>query len=48
MYELINMKKEVIDKRQTPPICIKADLKLFNLSSIGKFDVILIDPPREE
>lgn len=48
MYELFNLKKEVIEKRNTPPVYIKADLKNYKLNQLGKFDVILIDPPWEE
>lgn len=42
------MKDEIISKRQTPPRYLKTDLKTFDLSTLGRFDVILIDPPWEE
>lgn len=48
LAELIKMKNDVIRKRATPPMHIKADLKTFDLSSLGKFDVILVDPPWTE
>lgn len=38
----------MIEKRNTPPVYIKADLKNYKLNQLGKFDVILIDPPWEE
>ncbi len=44
----MKLKDEVIKKRATPPMYIKADLKTFDLSTLGKFDVILVDPPWEE
>jgi len=46
--ELIKLKNEVLKKRATPPMWLKCDLKTFDLSSLGKFDVILIDPPLPE
>lgn len=48
LNELIKLKDEIIAKRQTPPRYIKADLKTFDLKTLGKFDVILMDPPWEE
>lgn len=48
LNKLLNLKTEHINIRATPPMFIKDDLKTFNLGSIGKFDVILIDPPWEE
>ena len=45
LAELIKMKNEVIKKRATPSMYIQADLKTFDLSNLGKFDVILVDPP---
>ena len=48
MDELIKIKDQIIKKRQTPPQYIKADLKTFDLTTLGKFDVILMDPPWEE
>jgi len=38
----------VIEKRNTPSVYIKADLKNYKLNQLGKFDVILVDPPWEE
>ena len=46
--ELIKLKNEVLKKRATPPMWLKCDLKTFDLSTLGKFDVILIDPPLPE
>jgi hypothetical protein len=34
--------------RSCPPMHIKADLRSFDLASLGKFDVIHIDPPWKE
>jgi N6-adenosine-specific RNA methylase IME4 len=49
MKELIRLKEELIKLRATPPFYIRADLKTFDLTSLGtKFDVILIDPPLKE
>lgn len=48
LNELIKRKNEVLSKRATPPMSLKTDLKSFDLSVLGKFDVILIDPPWEE
>jgi len=48
LRELIKLKEEVIQKRNHPTQYIKADLKQYNLSELGKFDVILIDPPWQE
>ena len=48
MTDLIKKKDEVLRKRNTPARYIKADLKDFDLPSLGRFDVILIDPPWEE
>ena len=47
LNELIKLKNEVLKKRATPPMWLKCDLKTFDLSTLGKFDVILIDPPLE-
>lgn len=35
-------------KRNHPPVYIKADLLEYDLSELGKFDVIYCDPPWEE
>jgi hypothetical protein len=34
-------------KMNAPPVYIKEDLKKMDLSKLGKFDVILVDPPWE-
>ena len=54
--ELIRLKSELINLRNHPPMYIKADLKTFDLTSLGKvkydfyiqFDAIYIDPPWNE
>ncbi len=48
LNELIKRKNDILTKRATPPMFLKTDLKAFDLSSLGKFDVILVDPPWEE
>ena len=48
LNELIKLKNEVLQKRATPSMWIQCDLKKFDLSVLGKFDVILIDPPLPE
>lgn len=49
LRELIRLKDELISKTATPPMYLQADLKNFDLKSLGaKFDVILIEPPLEE
>jgi len=48
LNELIKLKNDVLKKRATPPMWLKCDLKTFDLSTLGKFDVILIDPPLPE
>ena len=48
LNELIRRKDEVVEKRATPPMALQCDLKTYDLASLGKFDVILIDPPWEE
>lgn len=48
LNELIKRKNEILNKRATPAMYLKTDLKTFDLSSLGKFDVILIDPPWED
>ena len=48
LNELIKLKNEVLKMRATPPMWLKCDLKTFDLSTLGKFDVILIDPPLPE
>lgn len=45
---MIKIKDQIIKKRQTPPKYIKAELKTFDLTQLGKFDVVLMDPPWEE
>lgn len=48
LNELIRRKNEVLQKRATPAMWIQCDLKTYDLSTLGKFDVILIDPPLPE
>lgn len=49
LRELIRLKDELITETATPPMFLQADLKTFDLKTIGtKFDVILIEPPLEE
>ncbi|CAG8523198.1 6587_t:CDS:2 [Ambispora gerdemannii] len=49
LKELTKMKNALVANRATPPTYLKADLRTFELKSLGtKFDVILIDPPLEE
>ena len=48
LNELIKLKNEVLKIRATPPMWLKCDLKTYDLSTLGKFDVILIDPPLPE
>jgi len=48
LNELIKRKNEVLQKRATPSMFLKSDLKKLDLSNLGKFDVILIDPPLPE
>jgi len=48
LNELIRRKNEILAKRATPPMYQKCDLKNFDLSTLGKFDIILIDPPWQE
>ena len=40
LNELIKLKNEVLQKRATPSMWIQCDLKKFDLSVLGKFDVI--------
>lgn len=42
---LIHEKTTLIRQKNHPPVYIKEDLKKMDLSKLGKFDVILIDPP---
>lgn len=49
LRELIRLKDELISVTATPPMYLHADLKKFDLKTLGsKFDVILIEPPLEE
>ncbi|XP_053675409.1 N6-adenosine-methyltransferase non-catalytic subunit [Anopheles nili] len=49
LRELIRLKDELIAETATPPMYLRADLKTFDLKTLGtKFDVILIEPPLEE
>ena len=43
LNELIKLKNDVLKKRATPAMWLKCDLKTFDLSTLGKFDVILIN-----
>jgi mRNA (2'-O-methyladenosine-N6-)-methyltransferase len=46
---LLQKKDELINKRNTQPFYLNADLEKLDLLSLGtSFDVILIDPPLEE
>jgi N6-adenosine-specific RNA methylase IME4 len=50
LRELIRLKDELIQETNEPPMFLQADLKTFDLKTLGdnKFDVILIEPPLEE
>lgn len=49
LRELIRLKDELIAETASPPMYLRADLKSFDLKTLGtKFDVILIEPPLEE
>jgi mRNA m6A methyltransferase non-catalytic subunit len=49
LRELIKLKDELINTTATKPMYMKADLRNFDLKTLGsKFDVILIEPPLEE
>ena len=48
LNELIKLKDDLIRKRGTHPMYIKGDLKNYDIRSLGKFDVIMVDPPWEE
>ena len=48
LNELIDKKNILIRSRNPPPMYLKADLKKFDIRSLGQFDCILIDPPWEE
>ncbi|CAG8695205.1 11960_t:CDS:2 [Gigaspora margarita] len=49
LKELTKMKDNLVATKATPATYLKADLRTFDLKSLGvKFDVILIDPPLEE
>eukprot|EP01066_Platyproteum_vivax_P019073 Platyproteum_vivax@DN7623_c1_g1_i3.p1 len=49
LQRLVELKKEVIDCRATPHMCLKADLRTLDLSSLQmKFDVVVVDPPWRE
>jgi len=48
LNELIKLKDKLIKERATPPMYIKSDIKGLDIKSLGKFDVILMDPPWEE
>lgn len=46
--QLMQEKKIWINQKLHPPVFIKADLKDYDLSSLGKFDIIYCDPPWKE
>ena len=48
LNSLIQEKTSLLKQRNHPPVYIKEDLKKFDLAKLGKFDVLLIDPPWEE
>ena len=48
LNELIDRKNQLLRIRNPPAMHIKADLKEFDLSQMGQFDVILMDPPWKE
>ncbi|CAG8544715.1 2050_t:CDS:2 [Acaulospora colombiana] len=49
LKDLTKLKNALVSSRATPPTYLKADLRSFELKSIGtKFDVILIDPPLKD
>ncbi len=49
LARLLAAKQEMVESRKTPPMHVQADLKTFDLRSLGtKFDLIYIDPPWEE
>ncbi len=49
LARLLAAKDALVESRHTPPMCLNADLRAFDLRSLGtKFDVIYIDPPWEE
>lgn len=48
LNELLQFKDDLLKKRNHPPMFIKANLKELDFNSLGKYDVILVDPPWEE
>jgi 16S rRNA G966 N2-methylase RsmD len=48
MSALMQEKNSWTKKRNHPPVYIRADLEHYDLTSLGKFDVIYCDPPWEE
>lgn len=50
LERLMKLKRQVLERRNTPSLCIQANLRHFDWSILGgmKFDVILIDPPWQE
>ena len=49
LARLLAAKDAMVDSRRTPPMYVQADLKSFDLRSLGtKFDLIYLDPPWEE
>jgi hypothetical protein len=48
LNELLQLKDELLKKRNHPPMYIKCNIKELDFEQLGKFDVILMDPPWEE
>jgi len=49
LAKLLSAKQHIVETRKTPAMYVKADLRTFDLRSLGtKFDIIYIDPPWEE
>lgn len=48
LNELIKLKNEIKGFRSHPAIYLKQDIRTFPVENLGKFDVLLVDPPWEE
>ncbi|EPT28274.1 N6-adenosine-methyltransferase, putative [Toxoplasma gondii ME49] len=50
LERLMKLKRQVLERRNTPSLCIQANLHHFDWGILGgvKFDVILVDPPWQE
>ena len=48
LNQLIKLKNDLIKRRSHPPMYIKQDIRTFDLTQLGIFDVILMDPPWPE